>query len=99
MAGAEVGWLKCRVGLQSTLVQASLFTKGVRNCSHEVFANQYWKCSHACRSVLEVLSVKHACRSWPMVIDLVSPSTAWERVQKTNHTFFFSISIKNHVKC
>ena len=86
MAGAEVGWLKCRVGLQSTLVQASLFTKGIRNCSHEVFANQYWKCSHA-------------CRSWPMVIDLVSPSTAWERVQKTNHTFFFSISIKNHVKC
>jgi len=52
------------------------FSKGVRNRSHGVFANQYWKCSCACRSVLEVLSVSHACRSRPMVVDLVSPSNA-----------------------
>jgi len=66
----EVGWLKCRVGLSVSL------SKGVRNHFNGVFANQYWKCSHACRSVLEVLSVSCACRSRPMVVDFVLPSTA-----------------------
>ena len=66
----------CRVGLPIILVHVvwkifSLsFSKGVRNHSHGVFANQYWNCSRTCRSVLEVLSVSCACRSRPMVVDL-----------------------------
>ena len=77
----EVEWLKCRIGLGSLArtVQKFFslsFSKGVRNHSHGVFVNQYWKCSHACRSVLEVLSVCRAGRSRPRVVDLVSLSTA-----------------------
>jgi len=78
--------------------------KGVRNCpncSRGVFANQHWKCSHACRPVLEVLSVSHVSRCRPMVIALeycnltsvqnTAPSVCiWERVQE-DHAFFFSI--------
>ena len=41
--------------------------------------SKYWKCSSACRSVLEMLLVSQACRSRPMVLDsdeLVSLSMA-----------------------
>jgi len=71
----EVGRLKCRVGLRSSLAHAAChgppcevrkffslsFSKGIRNRSRRVFVNQYWKCFCACKSVLEVLSVSHAC--------------------------------------
>jgi len=79
----EVGRLKCRVRLPSSLPPPPKknFSKGVRNRSHGVFA------------VLEVLSVSHVCRSRPMVVDLSASTTTLQLgMCPENHTFYFSVN-------
>ena len=91
----KVGWQKCTVGLRSNLLSTQSVKKFSLSISKlkglgitlvGVFGNQYCKCSHACRSVLEVLSVSCACRRRPMVVDLVS--SLHPEMCPENHTFF-----------